>query len=193
MLWSGRIKIIKIIKLEEIYVLNVDVDKSVETFKNLSSNYKEVDNKEVDNKEIVLKVKLNPLMLCNLYDKFKIKTTKKFIDIDFSNSNVFIKLDINDLIISVKTMTKTETQVNNKVNGKTIQVNGKTIQVNGETIQVNGETIQVNGETKRINRKTNTSIRKRFVSDLIGICKKIDLQNLTKIHFNKIIYSFFKI
>jgi hypothetical protein len=158
MLWSGLIKINKIIKLDEIYLLYVDVDKSVETFKNLSSNYKEVDNKEVDNKEIVLNVKLNPLMLCNLYDKFKIKTTKKFIDIDFSNSNVFIKLDINDLIISVKTMTKTETLVNNKVNG--------------ETIQVNGKTIQVNGETKRINRKTNTSIRKRFVSDLIGICKK---------------------
>ena len=146
MLWSGLIRIIQIIKLDETYLLYVDQDKSVESLKSLSQYYKiEKDN------QIIINVRLNPLMLCNLYDKFKIKTTKKFIEIDFSNSNVYVKLDINDLIISVKTMAKTETQIKKKVNG---------------------ETKQVNGETKWANRKTNMSLRKRFISDLIGICKK---------------------
>ena len=146
MLWSGLIRINKIIKRDCSYLLYVDVDKSVESFKKLSSN------KEVDNKEIVLNVQINPHMLCNLYDRFKIKSTKKFFEIDFSNSNVYIKLEINDLIL-VKTITRTETQVNNKVNE---------------------ETKRINGETKWINKKTNTSIRSRFTSDLIGICKKIN-------------------
>ena len=146
MLWSGLIRINKIIKLDEIYLLYIDQDKSVESLKSLSQYYK-IEN----DKDIIFSVRLSPLMLCNIYDKFKIKTTKKFIDIDFSNSNIFIKLDIIDNSILVKTMTKTETQINNKINGGTIQVNG---------------------ETKRANRKTNTSIRKRFTSDLIDICKK---------------------
>lgn len=146
MLWSGLIRIIKIIKLDMTYQLYVDKDKSVDNLKSLSEYYKiEKDN------QIVINVRLNPLMLCNIFDRFKIKTTKKFIEIDFSNSNVYIKLDINDLIISVKTMTKTETQINNKVNG---------------------ETKSVKGEIKWANRKTNMSIRKRFTSDLIDICKK---------------------
>lgn len=139
MIWSGLIYITKIIKLDETYLLYIDKNKSVESLKNLSQYYK-IEN---DN-QIIINVRLNPLMLCNIYDRFKIKTTKKFIDIDFSNSNVFIKLDINDLIISVKTMTKTITQINNKVNG----------------------------ETKWVNKKTNMSIRKRFTSELIEICKK---------------------
>lgn len=146
MIWSGLIYITKIIKLDETYLLYIDQDKSVESLKNLSQYYK-IEN---DN-QIIINVRLNSLMLCNIYDRFKIKTTKKFIDIDFSNSNVFIKLDINDLIISVKTMTKTITQINNKVNG---------------------ETKWVNGETKWVNKKTNMSIRKRFTSELIEICKK---------------------
>jgi len=149
MLWSGLIHIIKIIKLDSTYLLYIDQNKSVESLKNLSQYYK-----IVNDTEIILDVKLNPLMLCNYYDKFKIKTTKKFIDIDFSNSNIFIKLDINDNIrIYVKTMTKTETQINNKVYG---------------------ETKRINIETKRINIETNKSVRKRFVSDLIDICKKIN-------------------
>ena len=139
MIWSGLIYITKIIKLDETYLLYVDKNKSVESLKNLSQYYK-IENYN----QIIINVRLNPLMLCNIYDRFKIKTTKKFIDIDFSNSNVFIKLDINDLIISVKTMTKTKTQINNKVNG----------------------------ETKWVNKKTNMSIRKRFTSELIEICKK---------------------
>lgn len=139
MLWAGLIYITKIIKLDETYLLYIDQDKSVESLKNLSQYYKiEKDN------QIIINVRLNPLMLCNIYDRFKIKTTKKFIDIDFSNSNVFIKLDISDSIILVKTMTKTITQINNKVNKK----------------------------TKWVNKKTNISIRKRFTSELIEICKK---------------------
>jgi len=139
MLWSGLIRINKIIKHDCSYLLYVDVDKSVESFKKLSSNYK------VDNKEIVLNVQINSYMLCNLYDRFKIKSTKKFFEIDFSNSNVYIKLEINDSI-SVKTLTKTE---NDKITGE-------------------------NSGIKWINKKTNTSIRSRFTSDLIGICKKIN-------------------
>jgi hypothetical protein len=139
MLWSGLIRINKIIKHDYSYLLYVDVDKSVESFKKLSYNYK------VDNKEIVLNVQINPHMLCNLYDRFKIKSTKKFFEIDFSNSNVYIKLEINDSI-SVKTLTKTE---NDKITGE-------------------------NSGIKWTNKKTNTSIRSRFTSDLIGICKKIN-------------------
>jgi hypothetical protein len=139
MLWSGIIRINKIIKHDYSYLLYVDVDKSVESFKKLSYNYK------VDNKEIVLNVQINPHMLCNLYDRFKIKSTKKFFEIDFSNSNVYIKLEINDSI-SVKTLTKTE---NDKITGE-------------------------NSGIKWTNKKTNTSIRSRFTSDLIGICKKIN-------------------
>ena len=149
MLWSGLIRINKIVNNDvNSYLLYIDPSKSTYTIKNISDFYKEINN------EYILNVQLNPLMLCNLYNKFKIKTTKKFIDIDFFNSNVYIKLDINDdNTIHVKTMTKTETQVNNKVKE---------------------ETIQVIKEIKWTNRKKNTSIRKRFTTDLIEICKKID-------------------
>ena len=142
MLWSGLIKINKIVNNDvNSYLLYIDPLKSNESFKIISSN------KEVNDKEIVLNVQLNPLMLCNSYDKFKIKTTKKFIDIDFFNSNVFIKLDINDdnKTIHVKTMTKSEIQSQSQTNTK-----------------------------KKEYKITNTSIRKRFTSELIDICKKID-------------------
>jgi hypothetical protein len=141
MLWSGLIKINKIVNNDvNSYLLYIDPLKSNESFKIISSN------KEVNDKEIVLNVQLNPLMLCNSYDKFKIKTTKKFIDIDFINSNVFIKLDINDdNTIHVKTMTKSEIQSQSQTNTK-----------------------------KKEYKITNTSIRKRFTSELIDICKKID-------------------
>jgi hypothetical protein len=138
MLYSGLIYIIKIIKLDEYYQLHIDLEKSVESLKSLSQYYK-----IINDNEIIINVRLNPLMLCNIYDRFKIKTTKKFIEIDFSNSNVYIKLDINDLIISVTTMTKTETQVNNKV------------------------------QTKNKQYKITQNIRKKFTSELIDICKKI--------------------
>jgi len=147
MLWSGLIKINKIIKLDDLYQLYIDLTKSVDSFKNIEINNKI--NNEINN-EAIITVKLNPLMLCNYYDQFKIKTTKKFIDIDFSNSNVFIKLDINDdNTIHVKTMTKTETQ-----------------------IQIQ---IQSQSHTKKREYKiTNKSIRKSFTTELIDICKKIN-------------------
>jgi hypothetical protein len=161
MLWSGLIRINKIVKLDDFYHLYVDVTKSCDSFKSFL---------EQNNIQDVINVKLNPLMLCNYYDQFKIKTTKKFIDIDFSNSNVYIKLDINNNTISVKTMTKTETKINKideEVNGeKNGRINGeKNDRINGEkNDRING------GKNKRI----NMSMRKRFTSDLIGICKKID-------------------
>ena len=141
MLWSCLIRIIKIIKLTDSYALYIDQDKSVDNLKSLSEYYK-IEN---DN-QIIINVRLNPLMLCNIYDRFKIKTTKKFIEIDFSNSNVYIKLDINDLIISVKTMTKTETQI-------------KKQQIEKQQTETNKSKIKY-------------SMRKRFTSDLIDICKK---------------------
>lgn len=145
MLWSGLIRIIKIIKLADSYALYIDQDKSVDNLKSLSEYYKiEKDN------QIIMNVRLNPLMLCNIYDQFKIKTTKKFIDIDFFNTNVFINLDINDNLIHINTMTKTETQINK---------NDK---------KVNGVD---NGQK---NKRINISMKKRFTSDLIDICKKID-------------------
>ena len=137
MLYSGLIYIIKIIKLDEYYQLHIDLEKSVESLQSLSKYYK-----ILNDKEIIINVRLNPLMLCNIYDRFKIKTTKKFIEIDFSNSNVYIKLDINDLIISVTTMTKTETQIKKQ-------------------------------QTETNKSKIKYSMRKKFTSDLIGICKKI--------------------
>jgi hypothetical protein len=136
MLWSGLIRINKIVKLNTNYVLYIDPLKSNETLKNLSSFYKEINN------EYILNVKINSTMLCNSYDQFKIKTTKKFTDIDFSNSNVFIKLEITDLLISVKTMTKTQIK------------------------------LQQHEQKKRDYKVSNMSIRKRFTSDLINICKK---------------------
>lgn len=150
MLWSGLIRIIKIIKLTDSYALYIDQDKSVDNIKSLSEYYK-IEN---DN-QIIINVKLNPLMMCNIYDKFKIKTTKKFIDIDFSNSNVFIKLDTKDLIISVKTMTKTETQI------KKQQIDTKKYQTDTKKHQT---------DTKK--SKIKYSMRKRFTSDIIDICKK---------------------
>ena len=152
MLWSGLIRINKIVNNNTNYVLYIEPTKSTDTIKNISDFYKETNN------EYILNVQLNPLMFCNSYDKFKIKTTKKFIDIDFINSNVFIKLDINDdnKTINVKTMTKTETQIQSQTQSQT-----------------KSQTKSQLYTKKREYKITNTSIRKRFTSELIDICKKI--------------------
>ena len=146
MLWSGLIRINKLVNNDvNSYLLYIDPLKSNESLKSISIYYKESNN------EYILNVKLNQNMLCNIYDKFKIKTTKKFIKIDFFNSNVFIKLDINDdnKTINVKTITKTETQ-----------------------IQSQTQTKSQSYTKKREYNITNTSIRKKFTSELIDICKK---------------------
>lgn len=160
MLWSGLIRINKIVNNDvNSYLLYIDPTKSNESFKSLSTYYKETNN------EYILNVQLNPSMLCNSYDKFKIKTTKKFIDIDFFNSNVFIKLDIkldindDNKRINVKTMTKTETQIQSQTQSQT---------------QSQLYTKSQSYTKKREYKITNTSIRKRFTSELIDICKKID-------------------
>jgi len=148
MSWYGLIRIIKIVKLDSTYMFYVDPNKSVESLKSLKEYYK-----SENDTEIILNVKLNPLMLCNCYDRFKIRTTKKFIEIDFSDSNAFIKLDIIDSSINLKTITRTETQLKKQQSQP----------------QTHPQTPQIKKYNK-VNKYTNT--RKKFVSDLIGICKK---------------------
>ena len=135
--WSGLIRINKIIKLDKNYAIYADLINSSESFTKLSDSYSKQNN------EAIMIVKLYPLMFCNCYDKFKIKTTKKFNEIDFSNSNVYIKLEMtDDKLINVKTLTKTE-----KTLIKTEIINKKNYKTNG---------------------------KKKFSSELIDICKKIN-------------------
>ena len=99
-MWSGNIFINKIVKLDGVYSLYIDPTKSSTTINSLSEYYKEL------NSEIILSLQINPQMLCNEYDQYKIKSTKKFSDIDFTNSKVFIKLEFDEQKLVLKTFTK---------------------------------------------------------------------------------------
>jgi len=127
--WSGHIFINKIIKLNGLYSIYIDPLKSSETFKSLSEYYNET------NKEIIMNLQINPMMLCNSYDQYKIKSTKKFLDIDFTNSRVYIKLKVDNQQLLIKTLTKTIVTTNILTN-KSPKFNSRKARFTSELIEI---------------------------------------------------------